>query len=148
MNWEETTQTAFDEFVHLTHSFTYRCPDGYTAIRLHDGTLATNCHTSCHGWWIFKSCHTNCGGGVYSTFWCAAESSVPQESGRWATQYRYIVWVGIFSGRKSSSTLGDKRYFLSAVYASKSPFLSSIRIGLLKRSRARISLLRFLRAIR
>ncbi|CAB3988351.1 Hypothetical predicted protein, partial [Paramuricea clavata] len=58
----------------------YSCPSGYTAIRLHEGTLATHCKTTCHGWWIFRSCDTNCGGGVYTTFWCAAEGSVPQES--------------------------------------------------------------------
>lgn len=59
----------------------YSCPSGYTAIRLHEGKLAENCKTECHGWWIFKSCNTHCGGGVYTTYWCAAEGPIAQDSG-------------------------------------------------------------------
>lgn len=90
------TRTIFDLVFHfLTVASSLSCPSGYTAIRLHEGTLAENCRRECHGWWIFKSCHTSCGAGIYTTFWCAAEGTVPQESGR------MVLQTDILTGREA-----------------------------------------------
>uniref|UniRef100_A0A8D2LH39 MACPF domain-containing protein n=2 Tax=Varanus komodoensis TaxID=61221 RepID=A0A8D2LH39_VARKO len=71
----------------------YSCPDNYSAVLLHGeqrtaSTPTQECHKQCHSCWlVFTCCRTVCGVRyVPSTmqlngYWCAATSSVPQDSG-------------------------------------------------------------------
>ncbi len=59
----------------------YKCPTHYKAIKVHQGTTASNCYRSCHGSWFWRRCSTHCGNGIFNTYWCVAEKDVPQHSG-------------------------------------------------------------------
>lgn len=73
----------------------YSCPEGYTSVHLHDGTVShvsyrMVCDNVCHGCGLFgwsRCCEQQCARkqflsvAYYQAYWCAALGPVPQHTG-------------------------------------------------------------------
>ena len=59
----------------------FSCPKSYKAVKVHQGRTYSDCHRKCSGTWFWKKCTSHCGHGIYKTYWCVAEKTIPEHSG-------------------------------------------------------------------